>query len=659
MNVLMDNKVKRMWAFLICLCCYFTLSAQNISVKSFRSDLSDLSARSNPVKNENAQNCALLKIITTETGFSFEPDAMGICKDVEYKNGAAEIWLWLSPGSRRLTIAHPQLGQLRNYEYPEAINPSTVYVMELTTAKITTVIEEQNKQNYLRLSVSPIDAIVKIDGNVVVTNNGQYAKMLAVGKHTCECYCSLFHSQTMDFSINPDEKTSLNINLKPNYGYIKVTSSPESGAAVFIEGRQVGTTPYTSDKLESKTYTVLVAKEMWQEEAKQIVVADSQTVTSDFILTPNFAEPTITCADTVAEIWINGEQKGQGHWSGRLSAGAYKIEAKKKSHTTSVKQLTLKNGDKTTITISAPVPIYGKLDVNSEPFDADIIMDGEKIGTTPEFFNNVLVGSHEVKLQKSGYATVTQTVTLIEGETTTIEEKLSIMNEILTLPPKDGDSCGTVEDYDGNVYGTVQIGQQCWMKENLRAAHYADGKNIVLVSKTSSTTIAYRYLPNNNINYVVMYGYLYNWPAVVGENSSPENDLTVVQGICPNGWHVPSDAEWKQLADYVGSQNQYVHKNNNKFIAKALSSTMGWKNSSDEAAIGRNKSSNNATHFSALPAGIYFNTFYDFGSLTCFWSSTKADNTNAYYRYLYYSYPIMARGVNGMERGFSVRCVRD
>ncbi len=426
------------------------ISAQEISVKSFRLLPEDLTARVNPVKNDNAQTCALVKIVTTERGFEFDPDALGMCKSVD-ETHAGEVWIWLAPDSRRLTIRHSTLGVLRNYEYPVAIESACTYEMVLTTAKITTIVEEQNKQNFLRLSVSPADALVKIDGSTVVTNDGQYAKMLPVGEHTCECFCPLYHSEKQSFTILPDEKTSLNITLKPNYGYIKVTSAPESDAAVYIDGRQVGTTPYTSNKLESKSYTVQVAKEMWQEATQQVTVSDNQTTNVSFTLLPDFAEPVFTCSDAAAEIWINGEKKGTGRWSGRLPAGAYKVETQRASHATATKQLTLTAGDNSTIALAAPTPIYGKISVNSDPFDADILLDGTKVGTTPELLNDILIGSHEIKLQKQGCTSVTRSVTVKEGETAEVTAELATGRQVMLK----SDPTGAALYIDGSYAGTA------------------------------------------------------------------------------------------------------------------------------------------------------------------------------------------------------------
>ncbi len=238
----------------------------------------------------------------------------------------------------------------------------------------------------------------------------------------------------------------------------------------------------------------------------------------------------------------------------------------------------------------------------------------------------------------------------------------------ITPNPNDGQQCSgtaTVTDYDNNTYNTVQIGNQCWMKENLRTTHYSNGTSIALGSY-ATTSIAYRYYPNNNSSNVSTYGYLYNWKAVMGSSSSSSANPSGVQGICPNGWHVPSNAEWTQLTNYVGSQPQFQCDNSSDNIAKALASTTGWGNSSSTCAVGNNPSTNNATVFSALPAGYYS---YDlgagasvasgFGNNAYFWSATEYLDRGAYCRNLYYNYHSVGRDHFDESFGFSVRCVRD
>ena len=237
----------------------------------------------------------------------------------------------------------------------------------------------------------------------------------------------------------------------------------------------------------------------------------------------------------------------------------------------------------------------------------------------------------------------------------------------VTTNSNDGQPCQgtpTVLDYDQNIYNTVQIGHQCWMKDNLRTTHYANGASIALGTSISSTT-AYCYNPNNSSSTVNTYGYLYNWTAVMrGANSSNENP-SGVQGICPNGWHVPSDAEWEQLSEYVGSRAQYQCDGNSEYIAKALASTVGWETSTTDCAVGNNSASNNSTGFSALPAGYCSGygeslNYSNFGGSGCFWT-TRAFSGGRIYRGLQSNNKYLGWNVDYSGSGsnaYSVRCIR-
>jgi uncharacterized protein (TIGR02145 family) len=165
-------------------------------------------------------------------------------------------------------------------------------------------------------------------------------------------------------------------------------------------------------------------------------------------------------------------------------------------------------------------------------------------------------------------------------------------------------SCGQmrVEDPDGNFYGTVQIGTQCWMKENLRTTHYADGEEIPFSSATYVEAAHYFY-PGGNANNVEAYGLLYNWNAAMhGEAYTNNTAPTGVQGICPDGWHLPSYAEISTLTNYVRATAQYLCNNATTNISKALADSLYWISSTFACNPGNDPSSNNATGFSARPA---------------------------------------------------------
>lgn len=222
-----------------------------------------------------------------------------------------------------------------------------------------------------------------------------------------------------------------------------------------------------------------------------------------------------------------------------------------------------------------------------------------------------------------------------------------------------------VSDIDGKSYDAVQIGNQVWMAENLRTTKYADGTSIPL-GTSASTTTAYHYAPGpnqsneENMVNVPRSGYLYNWPAVMHGESSSSANPSGVQGICPNGWHVPSDAEWTELTNYMKTQPTYMASGNSDHLAKALVATRGWNGSSQTDAPGNDPTTTNATGFSALPAGVHYGGNYgNFGFSATFWSATEYDANYAYLRLLDYDYAGVYRYFDGKYNGFSVRCVRD
>ena len=218
-----------------------------------------------------------------------------------------------------------------------------------------------------------------------------------------------------------------------------------------------------------------------------------------------------------------------------------------------------------------------------------------------------------------------------------------------TILIPDGQPCPgtpTVTDQEGNVYNTVHFGNQCWMKENLRSTKAADGSAIPKGGSTTSNTEPYYYDYSSHSLPLATRGYLYNWPAA--------------QLVCPSGWHLPSDAEWTQLTDYVSSQSEYTCSGNSNNIAKALASTEGWNPSTNNCVVGNDPNSNNATGFSAVPAGACGgSSFYDAFYYADFWSSTLSFSYYAYYRELSYNLTYVRRNDYSKSNGYSVRCLRD
>lgn len=220
----------------------------------------------------------------------------------------------------------------------------------------------------------------------------------------------------------------------------------------------------------------------------------------------------------------------------------------------------------------------------------------------------------------------------------------------------------TVTDVDGNVYNTINVFGYCWMKENLRVTHYADGVGSIDFSEEISTTDGYYKYPSNattsGYSLVNTYGYLYNWQAATRGDDGGSNSPAMhnVQGLCPTGWHIPTQSEWTYMLEILQytSQYQYYCSQDRQNLAKALASTEGWTYSSPNAPCspGYDQASNNSTGFNALPAYA--------GRRAEFWTPTTNDgNATAKYYYLDYYNSNVSEGYETLSTFKSIRCVMD
>ena len=306
------------------------------------------------------------------------------------------------------------------------------------------------------------------------------------------------------------------------------------------------------------------------------------------------------------------------------------------------------------------------------PYDGIIRLRGVPRGFTYRLYNN---SAELVETQIPAWDAESDTTTVVFDE---LAGNVTYMVKIIStqgcetifdvyvptysayIDEKSCPAAPTVTDIDGNLYSTVQVGEQCWMRENMRTTRYADGTAIAC-SSTGSITTAYRYYPNHDSANVAAYGYLYNWFAVMNYVNSSNLTSGIVQGVCPNGWHVPSDSDWVQLLYYVSSQNNYGCHNNSNNISKAMASTTGWNISSIECATGYNQSSNNATGFSIFPAGCFRIGYQNrIGEAAYLWSTTEYSGNAAYGTYVDFNDTIMRRVINLFkDAGLTVRCLRD
>ena len=230
--------------------------------------------------------------------------------------------------------------------------------------------------------------------------------------------------------------------------------------------------------------------------------------------------------------------------------------------------------------------------------------------------------------------------------------------------------CGTVTDIDGNVYQAIKIGTQCWMAEDLKVSKYPNGDAIPYIDDNATwgalvdnnTSDAYCvYADNNNDGTVDVansdYGYLYSYAAAIGDNWARDNVAN--QGVCPDGWHLPTDTEWLTLENEVETG------------AAIAAGATGWRGTDVGERLKEDGTTHwltdagingNSSNFTALPGGYRINSngsSSGIGSYGLWWSASESSSPVAWVRLLNHSYATSARSGNRKSYGFSVRCVRD
>ncbi len=348
-----------------------------------------------------------------------------------------EVCLYLSYYASFLKIAHPDYGTTE-YHFPIDMKPKKGYELVLVN-KAAASGPVKDIYNFLIVSADQPNATIYIDNEYVADKEG-YKSFKAGEKHTWRIECDLYYSESGEAVISDKEGENVTINktLRPAFGYLNVTSVPESGAVVFIDGKKVGQTPYKSDKLASGEHKVRVMKDMFSSVENTFTVTDGNTTQAQMNMSANFVNVNII-TDSGSNIYIDNEMKGKGSWNGRLSDGSHSLEARKASHITAIKNVQLVLGIDATIIIPDPEPIYGTLEVVSDPIGANIIIDGENFGTTPRVLGNILIGSHELKLEKSGCTPVIKTITIDENNKLNVNEKLQTGRLVTITTDQDGD----------------------------------------------------------------------------------------------------------------------------------------------------------------------------------------------------------------------------
>ena len=407
---------------------------------------------------------------------------------------------------------------------------------------------EASKPQFVVFVVQPADAILMIDNSIYPLQDGATSIMLENGTYNYTISAQDYHDLRGTFTV-AGTKVEKELRLNPAYGWLSVIGGSLEGGAVYVDNKLVGTAPIKEFKLSSGEHQIRIIKELYKPYIETVTIRDNQTTNCTPSLAADFANVYITAPEG-ADIWINGNQKGSGSWSGKLAAGVYLFEARKAGYKSSSMSQTISASSATqNYTLPAPTPIVGSLIVQGTPVMADVTVDGKSVGRLPLSLDNLLIGSHNVAVSKDGYAAHTQSITIAEGKTATITVALKKQTE---------QSYSNTPTY--NTSSNISSGKSYkvgdYYNENgLRGVVFevsADGKSGKIVNMSESdggllwTNIKSeqkrkigttdQYDGENNMNTVKL---LPNW-----ESSYPVFAYCANLG---NGWYLPASEELKLL----------------------------------------------------------------------------------------------------------------
>ncbi|MBQ5701768.1 MAG: PEGA domain-containing protein, partial [Alistipes sp.] len=415
-------------------------------------------------------------------------------------------------------------------------------------------------------------------------SNSLTIKGVFAGEHTLKLvYGSVSHEQKIVVnSGNISFRQNVNIAASEPQ-FVVFTVVPQS-AVVIIDGKH-----YTlqdgsmSAVLASGRHDYTVTAVGYHSQSGTFTVS-GETVNRSITLKSDSANVTLTAPDN-AEIWVNGEKKGTGRWSGMLNSGAYIFEARKDGYRTAklTKEITSAQPQQS-YTLPAPTPILGGVAIASTPIGANVTIDGKMVGTTPLKLDNIFVGNHSVKITKTGYSDYTQTVTIDEGKTVTINTTLTKQTATSTTISPTAAKGKTSAPYKvGDYYNDGK-------KEGVVFEVSADGKHGKIVSMTQSA------------EYLQWSTDTEEQKRLIGANSNTEGAINMAKVKAISGWKRKYPA-FKWCADlgdgwYLPAIGELKKFTINDTIHNAVNRTL--------AAKGANKLCNR-------------------GEYECYWSSTEED----------------------------------
>lgn len=462
--------------------------AQTMSVAGFEERPMDMDARvTHPVTDPNGQTCALIKVETTQTGFGFDT---GVIQVVKTEQKIGEVWVYVQPRVKKITIMHQDYEPVRDYYFPTgALKEATVYLLKLRTAGAPVqAASTQQRSGFLIINSEPQGAEVWLN-NESTGEVTPFRRKLAIGDEMpYRLSLPLYHDEAGMVTVDQPRK-ELQFALRPAFGSVTVTSTP-SGALVFLDEKQVGQTPLMLDRIASGSHSLRLQAPQYAVERRNVSVADGQAANVAVTLAARFAEITVQ-APQGAVVTVDGDRKGSGTLSWRQGEGLCDIVVSMVGHRDARRQLEVVAGRAQTVQLT-PQPIYGSASVDSDLMDAEIWIDGKQYGVTPNVVERLLVGSHTLVLKKSGYADLQQQFSVEEGKEASLLVKLPTGRSVQFTSEKPGMQIIVDGKELGTTPLTAVVGFGHHSVSVMRGGDIIDVRDLDITSAGAPLTMAFR-----------------------------------------------------------------------------------------------------------------------------------------------------------------------
>ena len=477
-----------------------TVFAQKLTVESFKLASNDLTAQSQPRKDLNNLNCALVKVGIALDGVKFDGSIMG-----EPIQKLGEYWVYMPKGVSMLQVLHKNYTPLmvNFYDYGVGkVESGMTYILTLSKPAGSTEPTDAGG-NFYALTVTPKNAVVTIDGNPqTVSTDGEYSAMLPYGSHTYKVEAGGYISKSGSFTISSSDMTPINVSL----------------------------------------------------------VSAMATVS-------------VTCPTPAVSLYVDKKSVGMAPWTGSLKEGMHLIEAKKDGYRSQQRTINLSQQQRLDVAFAELVVIQGNLSVNYKPFDADVYIDGKKVGQSPRVFNGIMVGNHKVEIKKDGYGTDSKTVSILEGQTASLSGVLtthtsssvasgfSSSGNTITIRVKKGISIDMVRV----EAGTFTMGATPEMKdpyEDEKPTHRVTLTNDYYMGKYEVTQALWQTVMGNNPSNFKGD----NLPVEKVSWDDCQEFISKLNRITGKTFRLPTEAEWEYAARGGNKSRGYQYSGSNNLL---------------------------------------------------------------------------------------------